>query len=160
MMLSDEGPGAVRPEPQRFRSAVDWWWLVVLGIPSVRLSWMLIAGLLAGRSPSIGFVIAFVALAAVWYSMATTFYEVNGEHLIVAFGPFKTRVRLASIHTLRATRSLLSAPALSTKRIQVISGFGPGVMISPKDSAGFVGTRSAGPSRGFASKACRMRRPR
>jgi hypothetical protein len=121
----------------RFRSAVDGWWLVVLGIPSLRLIWMLIAGLSAGRAPSIGFVIAFLALAGVWYSMATTFYDVDGEYLTAAFGPVKTKVPLRSIHTLRATTSLLSAPALSARRIEVLSTKGC-VMISPKDSAGFV----------------------
>jgi hypothetical protein len=121
----------------RFRSAVDWWWLVLLGIPSIRLIWMLITGLWAGRSPSIGFVIAFLALAGVWYSMATTFYEVDDEYLTAAFGPIKTKLPLASIHTLRATTSILSAPALSARRIEVLSNKGC-VMISPKDSAGFV----------------------
>ena len=125
-------------QQQRFRSAIDWWWLVLLGIPTVRLLWMLIAGLSAGRAPSIGFVIAILTFAGLWYSIATTGYIVNGQHLIVRFGPFKTRVPLASIHTLRATTSILSAPALSSKRIEVRASNGASVMISPKDSAGFV----------------------
>ena len=128
----------MQAQRERFRSAVDWWWLVVILVPTVRMIWMLIAGLAAGRSPSIGFLIACLALGGVWYSMATTFYEVNGQHLIAAFGPFKTRVPLATIDTLRATRSLLSAPALSARRIEVLSKNGSRVMISPKDSARFV----------------------
>jgi hypothetical protein len=144
MVMSDDGAGSMpeksraRPEPQRFRSAIDWWYLAVILVPTIRMIWMLIAGLAAGRTPSIGFMFALVAVGAVWYCIATTFYEVNQRYLIAAFGPFKTRVPVTAIHTLRATTSILSAPALSAKRIEVLSGDGPCVMISPTDSARFV----------------------
>lgn len=124
--------------PQRFRSAIDFWYIAIIIIPTVHLIWILIEGLAAGGRPSIGFTIAIVAMGGVWYCIATTFYEVNEQYLIAAFGPFKTRVPVTSIHTMRATTSILSAPALSARRIEVLSKNGPRVMISPRDSAGFV----------------------
>jgi hypothetical protein len=116
---------------------MDVWLLLVLLIPTLRLLWFLFKALAAGRWPTIGLSVALLAFVGVWYSVATTAYEIDDTHLIVGFGLLKSRVPLRTIHTLRATTGILSAPALSIQRLEVGSSYRT-LQISPKDRAGFV----------------------
>ena len=122
---------------QRFRSALDWWLVIVLAIPTLRFVWGYWQTLSAGRVPSVGLLVASAFFAGAWYCIATTHYTIEREQLIVAWGPFRSRVPLRTIHTLRATRSILSAPANSLDRMEVQSTGGR-VVISPRDKRGFV----------------------
>jgi hypothetical protein len=124
--------------PRRFRSAIDIWFVLVLIAPTLHLLWYHWRAFSGGRWPPIGLIVASTAFAGVWLMVATTRYDIDDRHLRVRCGPFRTAVPLQSIHTLRATNSMLSAPALSLRRIEVLANGGPCVVISPRDRAGFV----------------------
>lgn len=68
----------------------------------------------------------------------TTDYRVEGTRLVVRSGPFAWRVELASVRRIRATNSVLSAPALSLNRIEIQYGNHGTIMVSPEDRRGFV----------------------
>jgi hypothetical protein len=128
--------------PRRFRSAVDLWLIVVLGIPSARFVWSHWVALSSGRAPSAGLLFTTVVFALVWYAVATIAYEVGDEALVIRVGPFRSRIPMHTIYELRPTRSILSAPAASLNRIEVVSSYARAV-VSPRDRAGFVGAIKA-----------------
>ena len=80
---------------------------------------------------------ALVVVFVVWM-YATTDYRVEGDELRIRSGPFRWRVNLPSVRRLRATRSPLSAPALSLNRIEIEYGRFATVLVSPADRQGFI----------------------
>ena len=78
-------------------------------------------------------VIAFV----IWM-YRTTDYRIDGNIMHVRSGPLTWTVDLTSVRRLRATRSFMSAPALSLDRIELEYGRFDTLVVSPADKAGFV----------------------
>ena len=78
-------------------------------------------------------VVAFV----VWI-YRTTVYRIESTVLTVHSGPLSWKVDLPSVRRLRATRSLLSAPALSLDRIAIEYGGDGTLVVSPADKAAFI----------------------
>ena len=75
--------------------------------------------------------------ALAWVFLDTT-YHITSRDLVVRSGPLRITVPLADIRQVRRTRSVLSAPALSLRRLEVGYGKGSQVVISPADEAGFL----------------------
>ena len=127
-------------EPQVFRSRVDAWLVVVLGIAlaatwleAVRKAW-------AGRpvEPLDVIVPLFTTTLLVWVYRTTT-YTITEDVLVVRSGPLRRTIPLREVHALRATHNPMGAPALSLRRIEVT--YGPNrqrVLISPTDTPAFV----------------------
>lgn len=116
----------------RFRSAVGW----SFKVPALVVGVALIASQSKGFNP--------VSLAAVGLSLAfmrwlyvSTVYTVTDRGLRVQAGPWHRWVDATSIERVRPTKTMLSAPALSLDRLEVVGGFGS-VIVSPRDKAGFV----------------------
>ena len=78
-------------------------------------------------------VVAFI----VWM-YRTTDYRIDGTDLFVRSGPMSWKVELASVRRLRATRSPMSAPALSLDRIEIEYGRHGSVLVSPADKREFI----------------------
>ena len=68
-----------------------------------------------------------------------TYYVIDGEFLIVKSGIiFNKKIDINSVRSIRETKSLLSAPALSFDRLEVNWGKYTGVVISPKEKKKFI----------------------
>ncbi|UKS66133.1 PH domain-containing protein [Rossellomorea marisflavi] len=68
----------------------------------------------------------------------TTYYLLSDTHLIIRYGPFKKRVPLDRITSVKKTSNPLSSPALSLKRLEISYNTYDMVLISPKDRDAFI----------------------
>lgn len=68
----------------------------------------------------------------------TTGYVIDGDVLIVKFGPFKKKIHIGEISRIRRTKNPLSAPALSLNRLEITYTRYGLTLISPKDQEKFV----------------------
>ena len=128
----------------RFRSKIDTWLVVLLGAA------FLVGPLLVLMQSRGGGVRAWIANLAVVVAVSvppaaitiwlfrTTDYTITEPDLLIRSGPVRWTVPLASIHSVRPTRSLLSAPALSTDRLEIRYGTWGVVVISPEDKRAFA----------------------
>lgn len=91
----------------------------------------------AGVPLALAIVSAVVAAMVVWIVLAT-YYEITDELLIAHSGPFAWRNPLKSVSRVRAAHSVRSGPALSMQRLEITWGAGQVLLISPRDSAGFM----------------------
>jgi len=122
-----------------FASKVDVWFVILLvasfGVPVIVL---MMRAIETQSSGALGTVVTLgiIAVLPVWI-MSTTEYRITAEKLLVRSGPVRVDVPLKSVTGLRASHSVLSAPALSLDRIEVSYG-SKRVVISPRDRAGFI----------------------
>ena len=124
---------------QRFRTKVDGFFVVLYVALGMRLVWPLATALLEGRSVTSGLVLFPVGLLGLlYYLAASTCYVLTDTMLLVKWGPFTSRIPIASIYKLRATHTLLASPALSLDRIEVLARQGSYAVISPADKSGFI----------------------
>jgi hypothetical protein len=79
---------------------------------------------------------AVVSALMVWM-LGGTYYVVKSDTLVVHSGPFRRIVPLDSISSLRATRNVRQAPALSSDRIEVRYN-SKHVFVSPRHRSRFV----------------------
>jgi len=123
-----------------YRSAVDWWfYVVVFGVAIATIPTMV--PLFASGQPVQVLIAVFTLLLAcglpLWL-LASTYYRIDAAALIVRSGPFRWTVPLSEIRSVRPSRSLLSSPALSLDRIRIDYGRGRSLMVSPSDRDGFL----------------------
>lgn len=115
-----------------FYSRVDLWYYLALLVLLYPIGQALASGewLLS--------LVAVMPLALV-LSMLRCVYRVDGQTLRVMCGPFPyPKMQIADIVSVRKTRTLFSAPALSLDRIVVTSVKGYRLVISPKDRVDFI----------------------
>ena len=75
-------------------------------------------------------------IAVIWFG---TGYYLIGDELVVKVGPVThTKVKISDLSRICRSRSLMSAPANSLKRLALISGERTLVLISPKDEQDFL----------------------
>jgi len=123
-----------------YRSAVDWWfYVVVFGVAIATIPTMV--PLFASGQPVHVLTAVFILLVAcvlpLWL-LASTYYRIEASALIVRSGPFRWTVPLDEIRSVRPSRSLWSSPALSLDRIQIDYGRGRSLLVSPRDRDGFL----------------------
>jgi hypothetical protein len=127
-------------EPQRFRSKVDRWLLLVVGGGLV-VTWLApITRIRAGRQvDALDAIIPLLVTAFMVWIFKTTSYVITGDVLVVRSGPVRRTIPLREVQRLRATHNPLSSPALSLDRIEVTYGARRRrILISPEDTRGFV----------------------
>jgi hypothetical protein len=73
----------------------------------------------------------------VWV-MFTTYYTVDAAALLVRSGPFRWTIPLSDIRSVTPTRDARSAPALSLTRLRIEQKSGAVMLISPRDTDGFL----------------------
>ena len=78
-------------------------------------------------------IVAFI----VWTYRGTR-YLVTDREVIARSGPFRWRIEIAGIESIRPSRSPLSSPAMSLDRLEIRYGGGRRLLISPKDREGFL----------------------
>jgi len=122
-----------------FPSRRDAWLVILLWAASAAL---VVSALELGRgvgSPAGRAAGALGGLAAaglaLWILYGTD-YRVSGDEVRIRSGPFRFRVPLAAIESVRPSRSPLSAPACSLDRVLIEAGRRR-ILISPDDREGF-----------------------
>lgn len=124
---------------QTFRSKIGIGYWALVGWLTIQLVVRPATRVVSGEpvSPT-SFVIAAVLLGGLAWLAWVTRYDVTDEAVVIHGGIVRGRVPIDSISRLRATGTLLAAPALSLDRIEILSSRGPYAVISPADKAGFV----------------------
>jgi len=123
-----------------FRSQVDGWLLGLVG-GSLLLA---LAGVLAAAAsvddPAvwIGVVAVLAVGALVAWLFASTRYVLAGRELVVRSGPFRWRIDLATVQSVKPTRNPLSSPALSLDRLDIRYGAGKFLLVSPAERDRFL----------------------
>jgi membrane protein YdbS with pleckstrin-like domain len=122
-----------------FRSKVDLWLAgLILGAAILAAATLVIAPI-SNRWDLVGKVaIAALAVGLPLWILLGTRYELGSTELMVRCGPFRWRVPLAEIQTIRPTRNPLSSPALSLDRLEIRYGIGRVIMISPDQKDAFI----------------------
>lgn len=126
---------------REFRSKIDGWLLLVLLAGCV----MAVAGLAValyqgpfGAQLVLVIIAVLLALALILSVLLHTLYRVDARTLTVISGPFRWRIPVAEIESVRPTRNPLSSPALSLDRLRIEYSGGKRMLVSPADKAGFM----------------------
>lgn len=123
-----------------FRSKIDAWLLFVLVLSAAAT--LSAAGVVLRQASGMALLVplAMVAIGAVLplWILAGTRYSIVGSTLHVRSGPFSWRIPVASITSIKPSRSPVSGPALSLDRLRVEYGAGRFVLVSPVDHQAFV----------------------
>lgn len=121
------------PDTRTYRSKIDAWLLTVL-IATIGLS---VVPLLYAGSWLVGTVVGLLLLAPT-VSLFRIRYVVCGTRLTVYDGLlFSQTYDIGQIRAIRATRTLLSAPAASIDRLEICFHY-DSVVVSPADKQAFV----------------------
>lgn len=86
-----------------------------------------------------GLAINALTLLFVAYLYANTYYIIDQDHLVVTSGILlHKKIDIHAITQVKATRTIISAPALSFDRLEVSWGKSNSVVISPREKSKFV----------------------
>ena len=124
-----------------FRSKVDWWIRILLGLAIAGLFVACATVILEGVDPvgtTITILSCIAGLALIVWVLVGTVYKIERGTLIVRSGPMRWKIPIDEITSVEATRSPLSSPALSLDRLRIRYGKRRRIMISPADKAGFL----------------------
>ena len=123
-----------------FKSAIAWWYWLILG--AVFLTLLLATAPLLQTGNALVWIIMGVSWLLglglpIWLALSTD-YTLNDETLVVRSGPFRWRVVIADIQTIEPTNNPLSSPALSLDLLAVMYGNRSTLLISSADKEGFI----------------------
>lgn len=120
-----------------FSSRVDAWLVLVIGA-AIALCFFEAWRLQSTLAALVG---GFTALLVLGLTVPCR-YTLTEDHLLIRCGMFRRRVPYSDIQRIEPSRSMLSAPALSLKRVK-ISGVGRFHLVSPNDRELFIEVLSA-----------------
>ncbi len=126
----------------KFRSAVaPWFYLLAIVLPVAVIAYVVMN--MESADPVATLTIGILAIVTVssvglpiWL-LLSTYYLVEGGTLRIRSGPMNVSISLGDIQSVTPSRSMLSAPALSLKRLKIVYGRGKTILVSPKDVEGF-----------------------
>jgi hypothetical protein len=124
-----------------FPSKVNRWIVVLMAIPLGVSIVAVGSALTAAPPPGAVFLMVGLELFILGFIILTfrsTRYEVTAHEVIARSGPFRWRIAIDGIESIRPSRSLISSPALSTDRLEIRYGKDRKLLISPKDREGFL----------------------
>jgi hypothetical protein len=124
----------------RYRSKADMWIVALLGLAAAATLYGCAVVLRSGEAAAIGIMLSVAAstLGLMAWVFFGTHYTLSRETLEIRSGPFRWQVPIANIKDVRPVRSLLSAPALSTDRLEIVHGSHESAQISPRDRERFL----------------------
>lgn len=134
----------------RYRSKVDAWLVVVLGLPFVGVPLIGISLVIKGGEtlgPGLAMLGTWLVVAILGGVLSYPIeYVVDATVLRIRSGVLRTDIPIASITSVRPTHNPLSAPALSLDRLAIAYAKGgqPRLgLVSPKDKTAFLQELSA-----------------
>lgn len=121
-----------------FQTKRDIWLGGIFGAISVLLIWGIIDSILYIDWVTIILLpptLLFILL--IWFRM---YYKIKNKTLIIIYGPFSKKIDINQITTIRHSKSILSAPALSLERLEINTNKFDTILISPKEKELFMET--------------------
>jgi len=123
----------------KFKSAVDgWYYLVIVSAAAI----VLLAVIPAVRSGELSIIFGaatfVVSLALPVWLLFSTSYRVDTTSLRIRSGPFSWTIALEQIQSMAPSKSVLSSPALSLRRLEIQYGPGKRILVSPADHDAFI----------------------
>lgn len=90
-----------------------------------------------GENFLIKIIMLFTSAMLMWIWFGTKYYILD-EVLIIKCGPFKEKIKISNIKSIKKTRNHFSSPSLSLDRIEIRHGYSGISLISPKDENNFI----------------------
>lgn len=127
--------------PLVFPSKIDAWIAALMIVP-LGISAVVMGSALRANPPLPAVVllvgIEVLVLTLIVATVRSTRYEVTDREVIAHAPPFRWRIAIESIESIRPSRSPASSPALSLDRLEIRYGGGRTLLVSPKDREGFL----------------------
>ena len=79
-------------------------------------------------------IISILVILWLWFG---TYYDIKENQLIVVGGPFRWKIDIMTITSIKRSRNPLSSPALSLNRLEILHGKWGVIFISPKNEQKF-----------------------
>ncbi|WP_394218729.1 PH domain-containing protein [Halobacillus trueperi] len=89
------------------------------------------------RDP-LGYVMSGGMVVLLLWIWLRTGYTVKDGHLFIHSGPLRKRINIEDIKKIKPTKSPMSAPALSFRKLEILYGKFMFTLISPKDEQKFL----------------------
>ena len=118
---------------ERFKSKIGLEFVIPVSLTIIAVSLSMAAeSLLSG-------LIFFVVFGGVLLYLAfNTYYFISNDILIIRCGFFTNKIKIKSIRKISETRGLISSPALSMDRLEIMYNKFDSILVSPKDKTGFI----------------------
>lgn len=119
---------------EKFKSKIDLWFVILVSI-----LFTLILIRLAYDQNWVGFIFIIFVISYVIYSFSTTVYSIEGDKLKIKCGYFfNFLIEIKDIKTISETFNIISSPALSFNRLEILYNKFDTLLISPKDKNRFL----------------------
>jgi hypothetical protein len=119
---------------EKFKSKIDLWFVILVSI-----LFTLILIRLAYDQNWVGFIFIIFVISYVIYSFSTTMYSIEGDKLKIKCGYFfNFLIEVKEIKTISETFNIISSPALSFNRLEILYNKYDTLLISPKDKSRFL----------------------
>ena len=132
---------ASSPFALTFPSKIDRWIVWLTAIPLTISAATVTSALLAGPPlPAVFLMVGLEVLIVAFFvwTYRGTRYLVTDQEVIARSGPFRWRIEIAGIESIRPSRNPASSPAMSLDRLEIRYGGGRRLLISPEDREGFL----------------------
>lgn len=119
---------------EKFKSKIDLWFVILVSI-----LFTLILIRLAYDQNWVGFIFIIVVVSYVIYSFSTTVYSIESDKLKIKCGYFfNFLIEIKDIKKISETFNIISSPALSFNRLEILYNKFDTLLISPKDKIRFL----------------------
>lgn len=121
-----------------YPSRIDTWLvLVIVGAVGLVLAHGILLAPTAPWAALISFGVAIFTALIVAAMTLPCRYELEADHVLIRCGMIRQRIRYAEITGVAPSRSMVSAPALSVRRVKI--GFKHGAqLVSPREREAFI----------------------
>ena len=119
---------------KKYKSKIDLWLIIIL---TLVFGGIVIISII--KKDWIGFIIAIIPTIFIWDMFKSTFYIITEEELIIRCGIFyKLVIKITDIRKISESNELISSPALSIDRLEILYNRFDTILISPKKKYEFL----------------------
>lgn len=119
---------------EKYKSKIDLWLIIIL---TLVFGGIVIFSVI--KKEWIGFIIAIIPTIFIWDMFNSTFYIITEEELIIRCGIFyKLVIKITDIRKISESNDLISSPALSIDRLEILYNRFDTILISPKKKYEFL----------------------
>jgi len=119
---------------ERYKSKIDLWLIIIL---TLVFGGIVIFSII--KKEWIGFIIAIIPTIFIWNMFRSTYYIITEEELIIRCGIFyKLVIKISDIRKISESNDLISSPALSIDRLEILYNRFDTILISPKKKYEFL----------------------
>lgn len=124
-----------------FKSKQDLWLIAILYLSSL-ICLLASVYVLAEGFSTVNIIVALLTsviggIFPIWLIFSLQ-YQVDEKMLNIICGPFRWKIKLTTIKSVKPSTDMISSPALSLDRLLIVHGNGKVVLVSPKDKEAFI----------------------